>query len=146
MSRYSGFRQTGPTKATILESATKGWFDIASPYNEEYIENLKTLIVPAMRRWNKDSKLWSIHSSALADVVELLKVYFDDVVSSVGQQKAIAPSADIFGELFKTLKGLPNSNMDKIFLQLSNAVHPDKGGSDYLMKSLNKAYSENKIK
>lgn len=148
MARYSRQQQqTGPTRAQILDSVTfKGWYDISTPYNKEFIDNLKLMVNPSMRRWNPTTKLWSVHSLALPDTVDLLKVYFDEVISAVGQSQTQqqSVSVDIFGQLFKTLKSLPNGNMTKVYSSLAVAVHPDHGGSNELMTQLNKAYNDNK--
>lgn len=134
--------QQGPTKAQILESTTKGWYDISTPYVAEFVVNLKVIINPSMRRWNPLTKLWSVHEAALPDLIDLLKVYFDEVVTNIGQKKKpeLSSGVDMFDQLFKELRKMPNSNIDKIYAQISMAVHPDKGGSEILMKQLNQAY------
>jgi len=146
---HGGSTFKGPTKATIMQSKDAGWFDIVTPYNADFVENLKSLISPAYRRWDPANKLWKIRESALEDVVNLLMVYYDTVESSVGgstTNSTNAPSVggNMFDELFSTLKGLPNGNMDKVYLALSKGVHPDTGGTNDLMRQLNEAYQKNK--
>ena len=150
MVRYNSFRPrssrpSGPTKATIMKSNISGWWEIVTPWNQDFLDSFKSVVASSYRFWDKDNKVWRVRESVLDDVVNLLKLYFDQVVAmETDDSKPEAISTDIFGELFKTLKDLPNNNMDKVYLALSNAVHPDKGGTNTLMTELNRAYQENK--
>jgi hypothetical protein len=127
---------TGPTQARILKSKRANWFDISTPYNADFVSNIKTLFATSMRSYNPDTKMWSIHSAALGEIVNLLNIYFDEVINCVDEVKAL-PTGDIFGELFKMV---PKEYADKVYLALSQAVHPDHGGSNEDMTKLNQAY------
>jgi len=144
--RYQRSTFSGPTRATILKSTTRGWFDIQTPYNEDFVSQLKALIQPASRKWNPDVKLWSVSEAYLEDVVNLLKVHYDEVVANIGQESTgsiAAPKVtNTFKLVFETVKDMPNSNIDKLYMTLANAVHPDHGGTNDLMRQLNEAYQE----
>ena len=144
---YTGTRTKfkGPTRATIQKSKTKGYYDLITPYNEEFKDSLKATFQYPYRLWDNDEKVWKVRESVLSEVAELLKLYYDEVfVVEDIPESAPQLGNSIFSELFQTLKGLPNGNIDKVYSALANAVHPDKGGNNNLMTALNKARDEAK--
>ncbi len=142
--RYYGRHTTftGPTRASVLKSSRQGWFDIQTPYDEDFVSELKAMIQPASRRWDPTAKLWSVSEAYLEDVVNLLKVHYDEVVTNLGQAEPSQGDPNLFKKVFETVKGLPNSNIDSLYKTLAQAVHPDHGGTNELMRQLNEAFQE----
>ena len=136
------FQPTGPQKARILQSAKPKWYDISTPYNADFVQNIKSLIAPSMRSYDPATKMWSCHAGALAEVVDLLKVYYDEVINCVPvEDNKPQDLLCVFDELFKMI---PGEYQDKVYKALVQAVHPDHGGSNDNMVKLNKAYGDNK--
>ena len=132
-------KQQGPTKATILKSSTPGWIDIVTPYNKEFVETIKTDIEWSKRKWNPDSKRWSVDETYLEELVGMLKLYFDEIETDLLTTES---DSNLFKQVFDILKGMPNGNMDKVYHALAQALHPDHGGSNEQMTLLNQAYQE----
>ena len=128
----------GPTRAAINRSDTKGWVDVVSPYNADYIEDLKTVIQPSHRKWDPNQKVWRVSEIYLEELVGLLKMHFDEVTTNLTEPEQ--PAVDnIFKPVFSALKG---DDMDKVYRALAFALHPDRGGSAEQMSKLNQAYQE----
>ncbi len=150
--RYGGFgysrsytpkhqAYTGPSRATIMQSSRKGWYDISTPFNADFVDKLKALIPGNARTWNKESKMWSVIETHLEDAVNLLKLYYAEVITTIGQEKE-QDTGNMFARVFEAMKGLPKENVDKTYKALATALHPDHGGSNELMMQLNQAYQE----
>ena len=129
---------TGPTRASINRSTMQGWVDVISPFNSRYIEDLKTVIQPSHRKWDPDQRVWHVNEIFLEELVGLLKMHFDEVVTDLTEP----PTDNMFVPLFAALQGMPDGTMDKVYRTLSQALHPDHGGSTELMSKLNNAYDE----
>jgi len=142
--RFNSYKKTeykGPTKAAIVRSSLgQGWVDVVSPYDRDYVEELKSSIQPSHRKWDPQSQVWHVNELYLEELVALLKKHFDEVTTNLLSEEPV-PS-NLFRPVFEALKDLPNGNLDKVYKQLAVAVHPDHGGSDELMKKLNEAYQE----
>jgi len=128
----------GPTRAAINRSDTKGWVDVVSPYNADYIEDLKTVIQPSHRKWDPNQKVWRVSEIYLEELVGLLKMHFDEVTTNLTEADTAAIDVNIFNEVFNII---PKEYRDKTYFALCQALHPDHGGNEEQMKLLNKAYS-----
>ena len=141
---YERFHQTkehkGPTRAAVNRSNMPGWVDLTTPYNEDFVRDLKDSIQSSHRKWEPIGKVWQVNQIYLDKVVPLLKKYFDEVTTDLLQEEPV--SSNLFRPVFDVLKGLPNGNLDRIYRSLAMACHPDQGGSEELMTKLNSAYDE----
>ena len=146
---YGHYRQPhkveykGPSKAAINRSKMKGWVDVVSPYDPDYIEDLKTVIQPSHRIWDKDQRVWHVNEMFLEELVGLLQMHFDEVTTDLVEPAEPATS-NMFKPVFEALKGMPDGAIDKVYKSLAFALHPDHGGSNELMTKLNGAYQEAK--
>mgnify|MGYP001572623597 CR=1 FL=1 len=132
----------GPTKAAILKDSVPGWLKVVTPYQKDFVEDLKTIIQPSHRKWDPIERVWHVNELFLEELAGLLKMYFDEVSTDLGQPSQ--PPDNMFIQVFSALKGMPNNNLDGVYRALAIAVHPDHGGSDDLMTKLNQAYQEAK--
>lgn len=132
---------SGPQVARILKSAKEGWYDLSTPYNPGFVSEIKTKLTTSIRSYSPDTRMWSVHESALADAVELLKKYFTEVVNCVGLSQPSKDLVSVFDELFKMI---PKEYQDKVYMALAQAVHPDHGGTTENMTKLNKSYGDNR--
>ena len=87
---------TGPSKATILKSPKEGWLKVVSPYNENFVDELKSTIQPLHRQWNPDSKFWLINEVYLEDLVIMLKKHYNIVETDLVDTES---QNNIFGEI-----------------------------------------------
>ena len=142
--KYARTQHTGPTRAAINRSDIKGWLDVVTPYvpaiMADFLDELKSTIQPSHRKWDPDTKVWHVSDMFLEELIGMLKKYFDDVVTDLLEEPSVPDN--MFMPVFEALKGLPDGTLDKVYRQLSQALHPDKGGSNELQKKLNDAYSE----
>ncbi len=46
------------------ESPADGWLQVTFDYNAAVVEDIKAAIPPALRQWNKESKVWLVHPDA----------------------------------------------------------------------------------
>ncbi len=145
-SHYGQYRQPrkveykGPSKAAINKSKMPGWVDVVTPYLAEFVEDLKTVIQPSHRTWDKDNRVWHVNELFLEELVGLLQMHFDEVTTDLVEAAEPAAS-NMFKPVFAELKG---DNLDKVYRALAQALHPDHGGNQEQMKLLNAAYQEAK--
>lgn len=139
---YGKKKFTGPTKAAILRGNQEGWLTLVTPYNADFVDELKSTIQPSHRRWDPVSKTWSINEIFLEELIPMLQRYYDSVETDLTAESTVPEN--FFGPVFDALKNLPNGGMDKVYKSLAQACHPDHGGSDELMSKLNQAYQEAK--
>jgi len=135
----------GPKEASILRSNREGWVLVSAPYfpdiTPRMVEDFKTYIDSSSRKWNPDTKFWEVKETCLGTLITILKKYFGDNITQNLTAEEASPS-NLFRPVFEALKQLPNGQLDKVYRQLSMAVHPDVGGSNELMTKLNEAYQE----
>ena len=128
----------GPTKAALLKSNRENWIDIVAPYNADFVDQIKSEIQPSHRTYNPDTKRWSVNDIFLEEVIVMLKKHFDDVETDLTTEQP----DNLFAQVFSVL---PDGDyVDKVYHALAQAIHPDHGGSEQLMKQLNQAYQEKK--
>lgn len=118
--------------------AESGWIHIRSPYNADYVSDIKTEIDRSMRKWNPDSKTWSVDVSALEKLIEISERYF--TVNVIEQQ---APQVTVSGDAYSALlTPLPDKVLKKVYLLIVSECHPDKGVDGKLLSGVNAAWGE----
>lgn len=142
MSRFQGWDTgknefKGINRAAINKSTISGWFDIVTPYNKRFVEELKNAIPGSQRRWKPEEKVWQIHELYLDKTVELLKRFFDEVTTNIFNNDDEPTIDNLFVPLFDIL---PDDTIDKVYTSLARALHPDVGGNAEQMSKLNQAY------
>lgn len=118
--------------------AEGGWIHIRSPYNAEYVSAIKLEIDRSYRKWNPDSKTWSVDVSMLDILISISERFF--TVNVIEQQPAqIMVAGDAYSEL---LKSLPDKVLKKVYLLIVSECHPDKGVDGKLLSGINAAWNE----
>lgn len=146
-SRYQKQQKTeykGPKEAAILKSNKDGWLNVSTPYSRALVEDIKSYIEPSGRIWNPSTKFWEIKEIYLGTLVSILKKHFGDNIIQNLTEEDKPLSSNVFKPVFDVLKTMPNGNMDRVYKALAIAIHPDHGGSNDQMKSLNEAYNDAK--
>jgi len=131
---------TGKTKAGIFKSGTDGWLKLVTPYDESFLDDFRSIIQPSGRMWNPTLKVWLVQEMFLAELVDLVKLHFDEYETDLlDEPKHIVKPENIWTFV---LDSIPKDSVKSVFRFLANAVHPDKGGTEEQMKLLNLAYDE----
>ena len=128
----------GPSKAAILKSPKEGWLKVVTPYNENFVDELKSTVQPPHRQWNPEEKYWLVNELYLEDLIIILKRHYDEVSTDLLESEEVN---NPFGIVFDLISP---QDLDKIYKALAFAVHPDRGGSEKSMKLLNEAYQRKK--
>lgn len=138
MSRYrkSTAKFSGPTKAGIYKSSREGWLKVVTPYNADFVDELKSNIQPSHRQWDPDNKHWLINDLYLEDLVNMCQRHYDEIETDL--KEGDTEHENLFTQVFEIL---PEDSRKNVYRVLALALHPDKGGSEELMKKLNEAFS-----
>ncbi len=120
--------------ATVFKSYVPGWYEVVTPYDVDFIDDLKFFIKPDDRTWLPVDKLWRIRATELGVLKTLLvnhnfNVEVVDEVQSSGN--------NLFAQVFDII---PAEYINKVYHALAQAIHPDHGGSVKQMTDLNNAY------
>jgi len=132
---------TGKTKAGIFKSGTVGWLKLVTPYDESFLSDFRSIISPSARQWNPTLKVWLVQEMYLAELVEIVKIHFDEYTTDLleDEPKQIVKPENIWTFV---LDSIPKDSVKSVYRALAFAVHPDKGGTEEQMKLLNSAYQE----
>lgn len=120
--------------ATIFKSYVPGWYEVVTPYDAEFIDDLKFFIKPDDRTWLPVDKMWRVRQSSV-DVLKTLLVNHHFNIEVVDDIQA--PGNNLFTQVFDMI---PPEYLNKVYHALAQAIHPDHGGSDKQMTDLNAAY------
>ena len=131
---------TGPTKAQILRSDRPGWVNVVTPWSQKFVDDIKTSIQPSHRKWNPDAKFWEVQEMHMELLITILQKHFDEVETDLKTDTQVPDN--LFKPVFEALKQLPNGQLNKVYLSLAKACHPDAGGNNELMSKVNQAYQE----
>lgn len=125
--------------ATIFNTPDTSWVELVTPYDEDFIEDLKMFIPTQNRKWVPDTTSWRVRVTEKTFLKKLLNdhgfvVYEEHLdLQPGGSQKG--------GNLFEqVLAMIPDQYVNKVYYALAQAVHPDHGGTSDQMKQLNMAY------
>jgi hypothetical protein len=103
----------------------------------KFVEELKadSRIPIKDRRWNRDLKLWEIEPEHLDVLLEIVARYFE-------VQESLRPTIEDSSRIL--LDALPPEALDLVKKQLAKVYHPDKGGDEDTMKTINSAFAQYK--
>jgi len=131
----------GPNdKATLW--VKDGYIFCKSPYNQEFVQELKADIPGGCRVFMPIDKVWRVAAAYHEDLLSVVRKHYGEptilepettvtVVESTGK--------DPFGEM---LRVAPPELMKKIYRLIAAEIHPDKGGKPEDMITLNAAWTE----
>lgn len=122
---------------TIVAQATRLWddrYELRFPYNQEFIEALKTTIPPPHRKWDPARKAWIVGPGYTETAIHLLRAEFPDAI--VTNPDHVTPPrshrfrrTDPHQVLFVSLDA-PRCVIDAAFKALSKELHPDRAPAD----------------
>ena len=125
--------------ATIFNTQDSSWVELVTPYDPDYLEDMKSSILPHNRKWVPDTKSWRIRVNKVDVLRQVLRrhgFYVDE--ESINLQPTGSQGG---GNLFEqVLTMIPDEYVNKVYYALAQAVHPDHGGTSEQMKQLNMAY------
>lgn len=116
------------------------WLRVYTPYSRNFVDYLKLSIAPQDRQpifHESEGKqrfdCWKIRRTYLDDIVKLLNDFWPgtEIVSDLDE------GTDWLDRLFEVV---PDSKLDLVYRALAQALHPDVGGDEELMKRLNLVY------
>lgn len=61
----------------VIQYEGDGWWSVSTPYQMEFIDELKKAIPQDMREWNPEEKLWLVHEDRIEETIDLAHAYFD---------------------------------------------------------------------
>ena len=106
------------------------------PYDADLVETLKALIPSSARRW--EEKSWWVLEAFRFQLHELLQDYGLEVALRTNRR----PSVNAGAPLEALFQAIPANLRNKVYRQLSVALHPESGGTNELVKELNGAYDK----
>lgn len=116
------------------------WLKIYTPYSQNFVQYLKLNIAPQDREpifheveGKQRFDCWKIRRTYLDDIVKLMNDFWprEEIVSDLDE------GSDWIDKLFAVV---PDSKIDLVYRALAQALHPDVGGDEELMKRLNLVY------
>jgi len=137
------FRESseGKTKAAILKSDRANWLKVITPFNRDFIDELKVIVPSSERNWNPGDKCWLVRDTYLVELAELCNRCFDEVETDLVQAPAVTTDCGSYAVMF-LLPQAPIELIKAAYRILSLAYHPDRGGKTEDMSHLNQAYDE----
>ena len=129
-------------KLAILQTNDPEWLAVITPYNRQFVEFFKINIEPRFRQpvYNENGKFvhWRVHRVCLEDIIKLIEDFFpgQEIESDL-----VEDEGSWIEEMFRVI---PDGKVDLVYRALAQALHPDLGGDEELMKKLNTAYQARK--
>jgi hypothetical protein len=126
--------------ATIFNTPDTSWIELVTPYDEDFIDDLKMFIDKHNRKWVPDTTSWRVRISEKKFLTRLLNDHGFAVREEHLEYKT---TGSVDGNLFEqVLTMIPDDYVNKVYYALAQAVHPDHGGTSEQMKQLNNAYEK----
>ncbi len=133
-------------KLAILKDADD-WLRVYSPYSKNFVEYLKINIASQDRQplfheveGKQRFDCWRVRRTYLQDIYKLMTDFWpnEEIVSDLAEEEG-----ETIGSKLEWLFALCHSEEDtkRLYQTLSFILHPDRGGSDELMKKLNETYT-----
>jgi len=124
----------------------EGRYRLKTPYDAEFVDDLKDCVFYQGRSWDGVSKTWLFDRDYLENVCQLCSEYFGNV-SVTGNEKEQAheqyPSEPV-GELqnasIALIRLLPEEILHTAYRSAMKSLHPDVGGDTAKAQEFNQAY------
>lgn len=113
-----------------------------TPYDAEFINELKDSIPFPHRRWNPAERVWIIDTLFEHELLDLCDRFFDDVRSNRDQPKNQHTGATVYASLFLT-PDAPMPVVEAAYRALAKLWHPDisdDARASEQMKQINMSY------
>jgi len=139
-------RERGNKVANKNDKATlwvkDGYIFVKTPYNPEFVQELKADIPSSMRTWMGVDKVWRIAAAYHEDLLSVVKKHYGEptILEQETQVVVVGDTGnDPFGAM---LRVAPDDVLKKVYRMIAAEIHPDKGGAPEAMIVLNTAWSE----
>lgn len=120
------WRRWSEVRAEVFYDQATNRIGIRTPYNPEFITELKAFISPGARTWDGPTKTWYANTSYLDTVERLIHKYFPD--ATVTGPAAFEAPEDAEGDCYsRLLKPLPDHALKSVYRAIVSSCHPDKG-------------------
>jgi hypothetical protein len=119
-----------------------GYIFVKTPYDPEFVQELKADIPSSCRTWMGVDKVWRIAAAYHEDLLSVVKKHYGEptVLEQETQVVVVGDSGnDPFGAM---LKVAPDEVLKKVYRMIAAEIHPDKGGKPEDMVTLNQAWAE----
>jgi hypothetical protein len=125
-------------RVAVLKRLSGDRLELRTPYDEDFVDDLKTTIPRSARHWDSDKKVWIVLAEYRESLLAVLEEYFR-VVDTDSKGRASQDS-----EAHAILHLLPSAPPELVkvaYRCLALLVHPDKANGDLSqMQKLNAAY------
>ncbi len=126
----------------ILMRQPDGTARLYTPFDADFVDDLKARIPARLRRWDKPDKCWVVSATGI-DRAKIIAIRFyghvEDIPPPSPQSNAVAVTP------FAVLHLTPDAPADLVpivYRHLAKAFHPDRGGDTRQMQQINEAYEK----
>jgi hypothetical protein len=112
------------------------WIICRTPYNPDFVTELKFEIDRSDRRWDPAEKVWKVDVTQMDELERICQKHYKEVLFVEIEQKTTSgpsPYHDL-------IANLPDDALKRVFRLVVMSVHPDQGGSDEAMSKANDAW------
>jgi hypothetical protein len=113
---------------------------VRTPYLEDFVSDLKEAVPAAYRHWDKIEKFWYIEPTYARVAAELFVSYFPDGNSFDLARKYKEPPE--WAKILFVQVGAPLEVVEAAYRALAKKYHPDRGGDEVRIKTLNSAIEQ----
>ena len=118
-----------------------GAWAVSFPYDPDVVELFKELIPWKHRKWQPTLQAWWISDLWLLTAVTVLEDSGYDVLGFPTKSKTASVISNPFDSLWTAI---PKQLQGKAYRSLAQALHPDAGGENDIMRLLNNSYANRK--
>lgn len=117
-----------------------GWIHVRTPYNRDFVDDLKAGIEARFRAWDPDDKVWKVNPAKDEVLLRIVKKHYGDPTILEDKEIVVVENdgADPYGKL---LRLAPDAVLKKCYRLIAAAVHPDAGGTGDQMTQANNAWA-----
>jgi hypothetical protein len=132
------------TTKAFIDINIDGRLKVTTPYNSDFVDDLKNEIPSQYREWVQIIKAWLVDPHYQPDLEALCKKHFDEVLIDTTTQNFGIFTSNEVEEVYAILYLIPNAPMwlvSKVWKLLALEYHPDRNsGGVEKMKKVNQAY------
>lgn len=113
-----------------------------TPYNADFVDDLKRSIHARFRKWDAENGVWRIHIAHRDAAVDCMLRHYDDVAQVPAAELLMLGDADDDQGDYAALHLLPSAPPELVKAAhrcLAKLAHPDKGGDVVTMQRINAA-------
>ena len=119
-------------------NAGDGGFWTDTPYNADFVEDLKATLPKLARLWDPDRKCWWVDPEYIDLALAVILRWYDEVITPDQAQLTAESSWDTL----YLQPGAPVQVIRAVYRVLAKMNHPDHGGETKAMQEINIAYEQ----